>query len=65
MQKNFSVSDQRPALAIQDMHEFCSDPKADCNIRNIFLPNCRLYFLIYCFFSMIDFLFLVGACCVS
>ena len=44
MQNIFFVSDQRPALAIQDMHEFCSDPKTDCNIFNIFYQTADFTF---------------------
>ena len=39
-----------------------SDPRPDCNIRSFFLPNCRLFYSVYCLFSITDFLFLVVVC---
>ena len=53
----FPVSDQRPDLAIQDLYDIkkiinCSDPRPDCNIRSFFLPNCQLFYFVYCLFSI-------------
>ena len=63
----FPVSDQRPDLANQDLYNIkknCSDPRPDCNIRSFFLPNCQLFYFVYCLFSIRDVLLLVGLCCV-
>ena len=56
-------SDPRPVWHKKKIN--CSDPRPDCNIRSFFLPNCQLFYFVYCLFSIRDVLLLVDLCCVS